>query len=78
MTTAAIDNLEKYARYFGLGQKTGIELYNEKSGTLAGKSAAEKRGDTWGPGDTLSASIGQSYNDFTPVQLAKYFLQLKC
>lgn len=67
-----IDNLEKYARYFGLGQKTGIELYNEKSGTLAGKSAAEKRGDTWGPGDTLSASIGQSYNDFTPVQLAKY------
>ena len=71
-TRMGIDNLEKYSRYFGLGQKTGIELYNEKSGTLASKSAAEKKGRTWGAGDMLSAAIGQSYNDFTPVQMAKY------
>lgn len=67
-----IDNLEKYARYFGLGSKTGIELYNEKAGTLACRSVVESKGGKWGIGDTLSSSIGQSYNDFTPVQMAKY------
>ena len=67
-----IDNLEKYARYFGLGKKTGIELYNEKAGTVANKSITESKGDSWMIGDTLSAAIGQGYNDFTPVQMAKY------
>ena len=67
-----IDELAKYASYFGLGRKTGIELYNEKSGTLANRSITEKKGETWTVGDTLSASIGQGYNDFTPVQMAKY------
>ncbi len=71
-TRMGIDNLEKYARYFGLGQKTGIELYNEKAGTLACRSVTDSKGRSWGIGDTLSASIGQSYNDFTPVQMAKY------
>ena len=32
-----IDNLNKYAKYFGLGTKTGIELPNETAGTLASK-----------------------------------------
>lgn len=67
-----IDNLEKYARYFGLGQKTGIELYNEKTGTLANRSITESKGVGWTVGDTLVAAIGQGYNDFTPVQMAKY------
>lgn len=67
-----IDNLEKYARYFGLGQKTGIELYNEKAGTVANRSITESKGTSWMIGDTLSAAIGQGYNDFTPVQMAKY------
>ena len=67
-----IDNLEKYARYFGLGQKTGVELYNEKSGTLASKSITESKGESWTVGDTLVAAIGQGYNNFTPVQMAKY------
>ena len=67
-----IDNLEKYARYFGLGQKTGIELYNEKPGTLASKRITESKGESWTVGDTLVAAIGQGYNNFTPVQMAKY------
>ena len=67
-----IDNLEKYARYFGLGQKTGIELYDEKSGTLANRNITESKGTSWMVGDTLVAAIGQGYNNFTPVQMAKY------
>lgn len=68
-----IDNLEKYARYFGLGNKTGIELPSETSGVLASKSAKQQISkEQWYPGDTLSASIGQSYNEFSPLQMAKY------
>ena len=71
-----IDNLDKYARYFGLGGKTGIELPEERSGVLASKEVAESLGATWNPGDTLNAVIGQGYNEFTPVQMAKYISML--
>lgn len=67
-----IDTLEKYSKYFGLGEKTGIELPNENSGTLASKSVVEAKGRSWRVGDTLSAVIGQSYNNFSPIQIAKY------
>ncbi len=67
-----IDTLEKYARYFGLGSKTGVELPSETAGNVAGKSAAEKDGEEWSVGSTLSAAIGQSYNNFSPIQMAKY------
>ena len=67
-----IETLDKYAKYFGLGMKTGIELPGENSGTLASKEYVESIDETWNPGDTLNASIGQGYNRFTPLQMAKY------
>lgn len=67
-----IDNLEKYARSFGLGSKTGIELTGESSGTVASRNLATDNGEVWTVGYTLSASIGQTYNNFTPLQMAKY------
>ena len=67
-----IDNLVKYCQMFGLGNKTGVELYGESKGMIAG---ANKEMD-WYLGDTLSAVIGQSYNSFTPVQLANYIATL--
>ena len=67
-----IDNLTKYAKYFGLGTKTGIELPSETAGTLASPDAAKEAGETWTAGSTLSAAIGQSYNNFSPLQMAKY------
>lgn len=67
-----IENLDKYARYFGLGIKTGIELPSETAGTLASPEVAKKTNETWSAGQTLSASIGQSYNSFSPLQIAKY------
>lgn len=67
-----IGNLDKYAKYFGLGSKTKIELPSETAGTLASPEAAKALKETWSSGQTLSASIGQSYNNFSPIQIAKY------
>ncbi len=67
-----IDTLDKYATYFGLGKKTGIELPSETAGTLASPESAKKLNETWSSGQTLQASIGQSYNSFSPIQLVKY------
>ena len=67
-----IDTLEQFGKYFGLDRKTGVELPNEKSGILASKKVASDNGQEWGVGDTLSAAIGQSYNSFTPIQMARY------
>lgn len=63
-----IDALEKYSRYFGLGNKTGIELTEEKPGQVNHRV----EGKVWYPGDTLSAAIGQKDNAFTPLQMATY------
>lgn len=72
-----IDNLAKYARYFGLGTKTGIELPSETAGTLASRETKKaKTGEDWYAGETTSASIGQSYNSFSPLQMAKYISML--
>ena len=67
-----IDVLADYASYFGLGKKTGIELYGEKSGTLAERSLGEKNGYVWSRGHTVIAAIGQGSNNYTPIQIAKY------
>ena len=75
-TRIGIDNIEKYATYFGLGQKTNIELPGEISGTLAGKKLYEKLDEAWYYGNTLSAVIGQAENNFTPIQMARYIAKL--
>lgn len=66
-----IENIDKYASDFGLGQSTGIEL-SESTGVLASPEERENTGGTWYPGDVLQAAIGQSDNLFTPAQLASY------
>lgn len=72
-----IDGIDKYASYLGLGRKTGIELQDETSGILASpKVAKEISGSDWYLGDTLSAAIGQTYNSFSPLQMAKYVSML--
>lgn len=67
-----IDRISSFASQFGLGKPTGIELY-EELGTLATPEYKEKaEGNEWYGGDTLQASIGQSFNLFTPMQIASY------
>lgn len=67
-----IDAVEKYAKYFGLGDRTGIELPGETKGILATRENLEKTGENWSLGNTLSAVIGQGQNSFSPLQIAKY------
>ena len=68
-----IETLDKYAYNFGLGKKTGIELSGEMTGSVANPELTKSKGETWTVGYTLNASIGQGDNNFTPIQMAKYF-----
>ena len=70
-----IKTLDSYATQFGLGQHTGIEI-GDSTGVLASPEYAEKIGETWTDGQTITAAIGQSYNLFTPLQLANYVATL--
>ncbi|MBQ2897351.1 MAG: penicillin-binding protein 2 [Clostridia bacterium] len=67
-----IEKLVEYSKKFGFGETTGIEVGGEVKGQIASPENKEKRGETWNPGDTLQASIGQSDNLITPIQLASY------
>ncbi len=70
-----IDQLVNYAEYFGLGEKTGVQLPSETSGVLASRESKQElhgENSTWNPGDTLNAAIGQGDNEFSPVQMAQY------
>ena len=70
-----IQRLDDYASQFGLGRSTGIEI-GDSDGVLASPEYAEKIGETWTDGQTITAAIGQSYNLFTPLQLANYVATL--
>ena len=68
-----VDKLVEYGRKMNLGEKTGIELEGEIGGVLANPEYKELNfNEVWYPGDTLQMAIGQSYNLFTPLQLATY------
>ncbi|WP_051412018.1 penicillin-binding protein 2 [Halonatronum saccharophilum] len=67
--------LQSYAREFGLGSKTGIDLHNESSGLVPDPewrmNHFQRREDTiWYPGYTINLSIGQDNLRTSPIQLA--------
>src|SRR3569833_203987 len=70
-----VDTMHAFMKPFGFGQKTGIDLDNERSGLLPStewKRNAYKRPEQkkWYAGETISLGIGQGYNSITPLQLA--------
>ncbi|HHU21935.1 MAG TPA: penicillin-binding protein [Clostridiales bacterium] len=67
-----IDRLSEYALRFGLGAPTGIELPEAVGVMSTQKYKEETQGVKWYAGDTLQAAIGQSYSQFTPLQMANY------
>lgn len=74
-----IDKLAEFAKYFGLGTKTGIELQGETAGVLASRETKQQMhpdDPNWNPGNTLNASIGQGDNEFSPLQMARYISML--
>ena len=70
-----IEKIDEYAEAFGFGRSTGIEI-GDDAGLLAGPEEREGRGGVWYGGDTILASIGQSDNLFTPLQIANYMATL--
>lgn len=61
----------EYARAFGLGAPTGIELLGESSGLVpTSKWKRINYAESWLTGDTYNMSIGQGYILATPIQMA--------
>ena len=70
-----IDTLDYWAKSFGLGEKTGVEIseymgYRNNEETM--KLKEQDSFHVWSDSDTAQASIGQLYNLFTPLQLCRY------
>ena len=66
-----VNRLAYYARALGLGARTGIDLSGEMEGLVPTKEWRQLRdGTPWVEGDTVSVSIGQGANLWTPLQLA--------
>ncbi|MEL6494171.1 MAG: penicillin-binding protein 2 [Cyanobacteria bacterium J06623_7] len=67
--------LIKYARLFGFGQPTGIELRGETGGLIADDAWKRLNFNNWGwtVGDTVNMSIGQGFTSATPLQVAVMF-----
>lgn len=70
-----IEKLNEYARKFGLGVPSGIEI-TEYIGYVAGPETSQVLGTEWYPGSITSAAIGQENNQLTPLQLANYVATL--
>ena len=70
-----IQRLDKYCQMFGLGETTGLELYEAK-GEIAGPESSERHGQPWYEGDTMYAAIGQGNTQVTPIQMANYITTL--
>jgi penicillin-binding protein 2 len=66
-----VDALAYYARGLGLGSRTGISVKREAPGLVPSSAWKQRRfGQRWMPGETISVSIGQGFNLWTPLQMA--------
>jgi penicillin-binding protein 2 len=67
------ERLAAYARQFGYGSTTGIDLPNEAAGVIPDEAwKLQRRGERWVKGDTYNMSIGQGYVLATPLQVANF------
>jgi penicillin-binding protein 2 len=67
--------LIKWARLYGFGQKTGIELAPEEARGLIADAAWKRENLKWDwtDGDSVNMSIGQGFTQATPLQVAVMF-----
>ncbi len=68
-----IANIDKYAKLFGIGEKTLIDLPDEKGGVIPTPEWKLKnfKGDPWRVGDTYHTSIGQYGFQVTPMEMVR-------
>lgn len=72
---AGLNNIIKYSKEFGIGEKTGIDIPGEAAGTLPTPEWKKKRfkkeqDKKWVPGDLINMSIGQGFVLTSPLQIA--------
>jgi len=75
----SIQDIDATAKGLGLGEKTGVELFEETGYRANAETKAQLyTGDDarWYAADQIMASIGQSDNKFTPIQLCSYVATL--
>lgn len=66
-------NILRYADYFGLNEKTGVDLPSEVPGFLPSRTWKQKAlGEPWYDGDTINMSIGQGFLALTPIGMANF------
>jgi penicillin-binding protein 2 len=69
--TLGVETLARYAKLFGLGSSTGIDIRGEAAGLVPTPEwKMRTRGERWIGGETISLAIGQGANLTTPIQLA--------
>ncbi|MEN8154657.1 MAG: penicillin-binding protein 2 [Acidobacteriota bacterium] len=65
-----IDVIAKYGEYFGLKEKTLIDIPHEKTGILPTRKWKRKNyNQDWYPGETISVAIGGGMITVTPAQI---------
>jgi len=68
-----IDKIHKWATLLGLGEKSGIDLPNERVGLVPSPEWKQARfKEKWYAGETVSVAIGQGSVAVTPVSMAVY------
>ncbi|UCB56575.1 MAG: penicillin-binding protein 2 [Candidatus Omnitrophota bacterium] len=66
------DKISSFARRFGLGSATGVDLPYESTGLVPSKSWKYKvKKEKWYDGETANFSIGQGYLLVTPLQITQ-------
>ncbi|MCL6640267.1 MAG: penicillin-binding protein 2 [Candidatus Rokubacteria bacterium] len=64
--------ITRYARAFGFGQPTAIDLGSEKFGLVPGPRARRRGSSGWQAGDIVNMAIGQGQVLVTPIQVARF------
>lgn len=71
------EKISEYARQFGLGEKTGIDLPHEKNGLVPSEEWKKKvYRQPWYEGDTINYAIGQGFLLVTPLQMANLYAEI--
>ena len=67
-----VDVIAAYARAFGLGEPTGVDLRNEAGGLVPTREWKRRvTGERWYASETASVAVGQGAVSVTPIQMAR-------
>ncbi len=72
-----IDNLDRYAAAYGIGEQSFIEQPGAVAGHMPDREWKRRYyGESWSTGDTYNAAFGQGYVTLSPLQLANVALAI--